>query len=219
MVSLLEAMPCSNVPLIVRLGVKLVTTYGAAFGSARNHAKQALGGRPRRTFVKSTVLSAIGPIDGPSSLKTSSWPMSSGAAGVVAVLVGGRRRQHHQIGRRRASSTRPGWSCRGARSRAADRASHCRWLDAHHEHRIARCRRLADHLAAALSDSTTDWPVAVSVRPEAPPGVEQRVADRRRALPVGAEGRRELGRKAAGGVGRENASRRPSASAHSSPWP
>ena len=58
------------------LAVKLSIVYGAAFGSAPT--------APFSVFVtvapltKSTMLLAIGPMAGPSSLNTSSWPMFSG---------------------------------------------------------------------------------------------------------------------------------------------
>ena len=63
-----------------------------------NHAKQALGGRPRRIFCE---------VDGAIGDRTDRWPVIledeqlgevERRRGVVAVSIGGGRRQHHQIG-------------------------------------------------------------------------------------------------------------------------
>ena len=98
--------------------------------------------------------------------------MLSGAEALVAVLVGGGRRQHHQIGRRqRPRLVRVGRV--GVHDRALLIERHiAAAAHADHEHRIACIAVLPTTWPLTLSDSTTDWPVAVSVRPEAPPGVE-----------------------------------------------
>ena len=120
------------------------------------------------------MLLAIGPIAGPSSLKTSSWPMLSGAKAMIAVAR-----------RWRSPSAPPDWRPDsdvlivriggvGMDDGTLLVERHAgRWLSTLTTNTVKPDTAvLPTTWPLALSDSTTDCPVAVSVSPEAPPGVD-----------------------------------------------